>query len=168
MVDVATPVSFGGFTREALERFAPQLRALGLEPTQGVSGGGRISAAMGARSALQPGSMISVQLLTGDLSMGADGTVTHIDGGRVYAFGHRFLAVGSTDLPFARSEVLTLLPSINTSFKISAPRELMGAISLDHNTAISGELGRRAAMVPVSIGVASPNGKRSSYHLQMV
>src|SRR4051812_37074339 len=114
MVDVATPVSFGGFTREAVERFAPQLRALGLEPTQGVSGGGRISTAMGARSALQPGSMISVQLLTGDLSMGADGTVTHIDGERVYAFGHRFLAVGSTDLPFARSEVLTLLPSINT------------------------------------------------------
>src|SRR4029079_11392579 len=52
MIDIATPVSFGGFTRDAIERFAPQLRALGLEPLQGVSGGGRIPAAMGPRSAL--------------------------------------------------------------------------------------------------------------------
>src|SRR5207237_4992819 len=122
------PVSFGGFTRDTIERFAPQLRALGLEPMQGISGGGRIPSTMGPRSALEPGAMISVQLVTGDLSLGADGTVTHIDGERVYAFGHRFLSVGSTDLPFARSEVLTLLPSLQTSFKISAARELMGSI----------------------------------------
>jgi SpoIVB peptidase S55 len=168
MIDIATPLSFGGFTREAIERFAPQLRTLGLEPLQGVSGGGRMPAAMGARSALKPGSMISVQLVSGDLSIGADGTVTYIDGERIYAFGHRFLSVGSTDLPFARSEVLTLLPSLSSSFKISSPRELMGAISQDRNTAVAGELGRRAAMVPVSIAVASPNGRRSSYHMEMV
>ena len=40
MVDIATPVSFGGFTRAAIEHFSPQLRALGLEPRQGVSGRG--------------------------------------------------------------------------------------------------------------------------------
>src|SRR5882762_402520 len=168
MIDIATPISFGGFTREAVERFAPQLRALGLEPMQGVSSGGRIPSTMGPRSALKPGSMISVALVTGDLSMGADGTVTHIDGERIYKFGHRFLSVGSTDLPFARSEVLTLLPSVSSSFKISAPKELMGSMTLDHSTAISGELGRRAAMVPVSIRVASPKGKQSSYKMEIV
>src|SRR5712692_5499100 len=168
MIDIATPVSFGGFTRDTIERFAPRLRAMGLEPLQGISGGGRIPAGMGPAAALQPGSMISVQLVTGDLSIGADGTVTHIDGEHIYAFGHRFLSVGSTDLPFARSEVLTLLPSVSSSFKISAPRELMGSISLDHSTAISGELGRRAAMVPVSIRVAGPKGKPSSYKMEIV
>ncbi len=168
MIDVATPLSFGGFTRQAIEHFAPQLRALGLEPMQGLSSGGSVPAAMGARSALQPGSMISVQLVTGDMSVGADGTVTYIDGERVYAFGHRFLSVGSTNLPFTRSEVLTLLPSVQTSFKISAPKELMGSISQDGDTAVSGLLGRRAAMVPVSIAVASPGGRRSSYHMEMV
>lgn len=168
MIDIATPLSFGGFTRDTIERFAPRLRAMGLEPLQGISGGGRISSAMGTPAALQPGSMISVQLVTGDLSIGADGTVTHIDGERLYAFGHRFLSVGSTDLPFARSEVLTLLPSISSSFKISAAREWMGSISQDRNTAVSGEIGRRASMVPVSVGVATPNGKRSSYKMEMV
>jgi hypothetical protein len=153
MVDIATPVSFGGFTRATIEHFAPQLRSLGLEPRQGMSGGGRMGPAMGDASKLEPGSMISVQLLSGDLSIGADGTLTYIDGKRIYAFGHRFLSVGSTDLPFARSEVLTLLPNLSSSFKISAAREWMGSITQDRSVAVAGELGRRAATIPVSISV---------------
>lgn len=168
LVDIATPVSFSGFTRETIDAFAPQLRALGLEPRSGVAGGGAASTRLGDTSRLQPGSMISVQLVTGDMSIGADGTVTHIDGSRIYAFGHRFLAIGATDLPFARSEVLTLLPSLATSFKISSAKELMGVISQDRNTAVFGELGRRAAMVPLSIAVKHPSGKRSVYRMEMV
>src|SRR5207249_4598494 len=78
MIVIATPISFGGFTHAAIEQFAPQLRSLGLEPRQGVTSGGRMDTRMGDRSLLKPGSMISVQLMTGDMSMGADGTVTHI------------------------------------------------------------------------------------------
>ena len=143
LLDIATPVSFAGFTGATLDQFAPQLRALGLEPAQGLSAGGSSSPHMGDPSALKPGSMISVQLMTGDLSIGADGTVTYIDGNRIYAFGHRFLAVGSTALPFTRSEVLALLPVMSASFKISAPKEMMGAILQDRNTAVAGELGQR-------------------------
>jgi hypothetical protein len=40
MVDIATPLGFGGFSRATLEAFTPQLRQLGLEPRQMVSGGG--------------------------------------------------------------------------------------------------------------------------------
>jgi hypothetical protein len=173
MVDIATPVSFGGFTRTAIEHFAPQLRALGLEPQQGLGGGGRLDPKLGAPAQLEPGSMISVQLLAGDMSIGADGTVTYIDGNRVYAFGHRFLSAGATDLPFARAEVLALLPNLSASFKISTPREWMGAITEDRSTAVAGRLGLRAAMVPVSIAVAEHGaggrpGPTHSYEFQMV
>jgi hypothetical protein len=168
MIDIATPVSFGGFTRAAIERFAPQLHALGLEPRQGVSGGGRVSPHMGDRAALKPGSMISVQLMTGDMSIGADGTVTAIEGDMVYAFGHRFLAIGPTGLPFARSEVMTLLPNLNSSFKISSPRELMGVIRQDRNTAIAGELGKRAELAPVNITVARAGQKVDGYQMEIV
>jgi len=167
LVDIATPVSFGGFTRATIERFAPQLRALGLEPRQGVTSGGRLEPRLGDRSALQPGSMISVELMTGDLSIGADGTVTHIDGDKVYAFGHRFLAIGPTDMPFARSEVMTLLPNLASSFKISSPKEWMGTISQDRSTAISGELGKRARPVPVEISVARAGRTIESYRMGM-
>ncbi len=168
MVDIATPVSFGGFTQAAIERFAPQLHALGLEPRQGVSAGGRVPARMGDPAALEPGAMISVELMTGDLSIGADGTVTCIDHGKVYAFGHRFLSVGPTELPFARSQVLTLLPNLASSFKISSPKEWMGTISQDRDTAIAGELGVRAHMAPISISLFRGGHKIEGYEMQMV
>jgi hypothetical protein len=168
LLEIATPLSFSGFTRETLDRFAPQLRALGLEPAQGLAAGGHADPRMGDPSALKPGSMISVELMTGDMSVGADGTITYIDGNRVYAFGHRFLAIGSTAMPFSRAEVLTLLPVMSSSFKISAPKETMGSILQDRNTAIAGELGRAATLAPVSISVSRGGRRLDSYQMQMV
>jgi hypothetical protein len=169
LVDIATPVALGGFTRNTVESFAPKLRALGLECQQGASGGHPTG--FGNPSDLQPGSMISVQLLSGDMSVGADGTVTYINGRKVYAFGHRLLSVGSTELPFARAGVLALLPNLQSSFKISNPKEWMGAITDDRSTAISGRLGQHAAMVPVAISVARQPGAaagKTDYHIEMV
>ena len=168
MIDIATPLSFGGFSRATLDAFAPQLRSLGLEPRQGVTSGGKLEPVMGNPADLKPGSMISVQLMAGDLSVGADGTVTHIDGNRVYAFGHRFLDIGSTALPFARAEVLTLLANTNTSFKISSAKEWMGTIFQDRNTAVAGELGKRPPMVPVSLTLSRAGKTVESYQMQMV
>ncbi len=168
MVDVSTPLSFGGFTGNAVAQFAPQMRKLGLEPVQGISTGGAPENRMGDPSKLQPGSMISVELMTGDMSVGADGTVTCIDGNKVYAFGHRFLAVGPTDLPFTRSEVITLLANTNTSFKISSARELMGVISQDRDTAIAGSLRARADMIPLDIEVTQDTKQVQAYHMKMV
>jgi hypothetical protein len=168
MIDIATPVSFGGFTRAALDAFTPQLRALGLEPRQGVTAGGKIEPVMGNPADLKPGSMISVQLMSGDLSVGADGTVTHIDGNRIYAFGHRFLDIGSTALPFARAEVLTLLANTNTSFKLSSAKEWMGTIYQDRNTAIAGELGKRAPLVPLSIRISNGGKTVDTYQMNLV
>jgi hypothetical protein len=168
MANIATPVSFGGFSRETLEVFGPQLRSLGLEPRQGVAGGGNVAPGMGNPNDLKPGSMISVELMSGDLSVGADGTVTYIDGPRVYAFGHSFLGVGSTALPFARAEVVALLPTLNSSFKVSSAKEWMGGITQDRDTAISGELGTLPAMAPMSITVTRNGQPIDSYHMRMV
>src|ERR1700722_9978892 len=153
MTEVATPLSLSGFTASAVEQFSPQMRKLGLEPRQGISTGGAPEDRMGDPARLQAGSMISGGLMSGDMSVGADGTLTAIDGNKVYAFGHRFLAVGPTDLPFTRSEVIALLANVNTSFKISSGRELMGVISQDRDTAIAGSLGTRAGLIPLDIEV---------------
>jgi SpoIVB peptidase S55 len=161
--EIATPVSFSGFTPATLEQFAPQLRRMGLDPRQGVSGGGSIPDRLGDPRQLEPGSMISVQLISGDMNVGAEGTVTAIDGDRVYAFGHRFLGEGSTDLPFARAEVLALLPNLSSSFKISSAREWMGSITSDRDTAVAGLTGRQASLIPVEIRVG-PN----TYHMRLV
>jgi hypothetical protein len=114
--------------------------------------------------------MISVQLITGDMAVGADGTVTHVDGRKLYAFGHRFLAVGDTEMPFARSEVITILPSLNSSFKISTPREWLGAITQDRSSAIAGELGRPSDLLPISVKVRSRGASPRdwTYRMSMV
>ncbi|HVY92177.1 MAG TPA: SpoIVB peptidase S55 domain-containing protein [Bryobacteraceae bacterium] len=168
MTEVATPISFAGFTSATIEKFAPELRALGLEPRQGMSLGGSAIDRMGDPSKLQPGSMISVELMMGDVGVGADGTITAIDGNKVYAFGHRFLSIGATDLPFTRSEVMTLLANVNTSFKISAARELMGVISQDRDVAITGTLNSRASMTPLDITVTLEGKPAGEYHMRIV
>jgi hypothetical protein len=168
MTQIATPLSLGGFTSATIEHFSPQLKALGMEPRQGAAMGGRVEERMGNAAALHPGSMISVELMTGDLSAGADGTVTYIDGDRVFAFGHRFMDLGPTGLPFTRSEVLALLANVNTSFKISAPHELMGVISQDRNTAIAGTLGKRASLMPVEITMARAGRKFDTYRVNLI
>ena len=157
MVEIATPLSFGGFTRGALDAFSPQLRSIGLEPVQGNTGGGNPEPVFGDPRLVQPGTMISVQLMSGDMSVSAEGTVTAVDGDRVYAFGHRFLDGGPTALPFARAEVLAVMPNLSASFKISASREWMGAITQDRSVGIAGSLGRRTRMIPLTITIASPS-----------
>jgi hypothetical protein len=169
LLEIATPLWLGGFTRSTLDRFAPQLRAAGFEPVQGVSGGASPQASQPSTTPgrLEPGAMISVELLTGDLSAGADGTVTLVDGPRIYAFGHRFLGAGDTALPFARADVITLLASLNSSFKISSTREPLGTILSDRSASVSGLLGRRAPMIPATVRLRSA-GRESRYRFELV
>ena len=168
MIEIATPVSFSGFTPETLEHFAPELKKFGLVPRQGVSSGGPLPPKLGNPAQLRPGDMISVNLLSGDYAIGAEGTVTAIDGNRVYAFGHRFMSVGDTELPFARADVLALLPNLEASFKISSPQEWMGTITQDRSTSIYGELGRKADTVPLTVSLKDGRRTPIAYHMQMV
>lgn len=168
LIDIATPVSFGGFTAGTLDQFGPELKKLGLEPRQGVSSGGKLPTKLGAPTALRPGDMIAVELLSGDMSIGAEGTVTALDGKRLYAFGHQFMSVGNTQLPFARAEVLALLPNLSSSFKISSPLEWMGTITQDRSTSIYGELGRKADTLPFAITVKDGRRAPLQYHMQMI
>ena len=167
LVRVATPLTLSGFTPEAVEYFQPQLRALGLIPMQG-GGSGTGEQTMGDPARLQPGSMISVQLVRGDMGLSADGTVTLVDHGRVYAFAHRFLSAGPTDIPFAESEVLVNLPSYANSMKISTPGGLLGVIGQDRSSGIFGVLGGKARMVPVELEVDSGRRPGRTYRFEVV
>ena len=164
--EISTPLALSGFTARTLQTFAADFRKLGFEPQQGVSAGSPTSQQYTGR--IEPGSMISVQLLSGDWSISADGTVTYIDDQKVYAFGHQFLDVGPTELPFARSDVVAVVPTLNSSFKLSAAREWAGTILSDRATAIAGIVGRKANTIPMTIAVHGPNDTGHDYHFQVV
>ncbi len=161
---IATPVSLGGFSEQTLEVFGEDLRRLGLRPLQGSGGGLR----QDPGGDLVPGSMISVGLIRGDMTFTASGTVTHVDGDRVFAFGHRFLSSGNTAMPMMRASVMTLVPNLNASFKLSGTGPLIGKISLDREAGISGELGPGPPMVPCAIRVKQADGVAASYSMELV
>jgi hypothetical protein len=169
--ELLTPLSLSGFTPRTLQVFAPEFRRIGFEPQQGVSAGSPVSQqAAGARMPVDavPGSMISVSLLNGDMNVDADGTVTYVDGNRIYAFGHRFLDAGTVEFPFAHSEVIAVVPTVNSSFKVSTPKQWAGTILSDRSTAISGEIGRPAHTVPVSVVVHSTSTRNHDYSFHVV
>ncbi len=166
MREIFTPLSLSGFTPRTLQAFSAGFQSMGFDPQQGVSSGAPTSQAI--TGTVAPGSMISVQLLSGDLAISADGTVTYINGKQIYAFGHRFLDSGTTEMPFARADVIALLPTLNSSFKLSAAREWVGTITNDVSTAVYGTIGQRARTIPMTIAVQPPSRPAQTYHVQVV
>ena len=171
------PLSLSGFGPSITEALTGEFRGLGFGALAGISAKDqtrtappvlKMASRAGATAVVTPGSMISVGLLTGDMNITADGTVTFVNGNKVYAFGHRFLNIGSTELPFAHSEVLAVVPSVSSSFKLSTPREWVGTVLSDRATGISGEIGRSAHTVPLSVTVHSTVTGTHSYHFQVV
>src|SRR5262245_12255681 len=132
MTPIATPLVFNGITQESLSMFAPQLIANGLLPVSGAGGSAAITPMAEVNANTFPaGSSISVQLVRGDYSLAAAGTVTMRDGDRIYAFGHPFLSLGASDMPMTEASVVTVIPNVNNSFKLAVPGRMVGSISQD-------------------------------------
>lgn len=102
-------------------------------------------------AALEPGSNIFVALVTGDMMIGAVGTVTDVRGKEVYAFGHPFLNLGRVALPMYAAETITVFASTLNSFKLTYPTKLVGAITHDFGTAIVGTLGAEPSTFPLEV-----------------
>ncbi|HEY7498927.1 MAG TPA: SpoIVB peptidase S55 domain-containing protein [Vicinamibacterales bacterium] len=158
---ISTPLLLGGFEPETVALISAPFRGAGFTPVvTGVAGARQSAPASGP---LREGDAIGVALASGDIDMGATGTVTHIDGDRVYAFGHPLYNLGPTTFPLTRAYVHTVLPSLLTSFKISSLGETIGTMQQDRATAIAGTLGRGPALVPMTVTLQrTPNSDGSS------
>ncbi|MDQ3349736.1 MAG: hypothetical protein M3545_17460 [Acidobacteriota bacterium] len=157
---ISTPLVLSGFEPASVDLLAGAFGAAGFTPVVGGSGaGGQLSIANAPErrmtGALREGDAIGVSLVGGDLQMGATGTITHIDGDRLYAFGHPFFGLGPTQFPMTRAYVYTMLPSLMSSFKISSMGEIIGTMQQDRATAIAGTLGKGPAVIPMSVTLES-------------
>src|SRR5688572_23450690 len=127
-----------------------------LQRGDGDSGGVSSGAAQAPGSRpLRPGDAVGVSLMRGDLEMGATGTVTHVDGTQVYAFGHPFLNLGPMSMPMTRAQVLTILPSLDSSMKIAAMGPVIGRMTQDRSTAVGGVLGSGPSELAVNLTLES-------------
>ena len=168
MTPIATPLVFSGITQESLAMFAPQLMASGLLPVSGVGGAAAITPMMPYSDKTFPsGSSISVQLVRGDYSLAAAGTVTLRDGDRIYAFGHPFLSLGSSDMPMTECSVVTVVPNTNNSFKLAVPGQMVGAIAQDRSSGIFGLLGKTPKMIPVKVNLHTSRDRKETYSYEI-
>ncbi len=168
MTPIATPVVFSGISQESLSLFAPQLIANGLLPVSGAGGSAAITPLGEANEkTLTPGTSLSVQLVRGDYSIAASGTVTFRDGDRIYAFGHPFLSLGAADMPMTETSVVTVIANVNNSFKLSVPGQMMGAISQDRAAGVFGSLGRAPKMIPVKINLHTSRDRTEIYSYEV-
>lgn len=111
---------------------------------------------------IAPASPIAALLVRGDINLAAIGTVTHVEKGRVFAFGHPFMGYGHVQFPMATAAILNTLASEAGSYKQGAPALTVGAIRHDRLTAIAGGIGDAAPMVPVRVLVQSANEPRTA------
>ena len=168
MVPIATPVVFGGISQESLAMFAPQLAANGLLPVSGAGGSAAITPlAKATEKTLLPGTSVSVQLVRGDYSIAASGTVTLRHGNQIYAFGHPFLSLGAADMPMSETAVVTVISNMNNSFKLSVPGAMMGSISQDRATGVFGQLGQAPKMIPVKINLHTSRDRSDTYSYEI-
>jgi len=168
MTPIATPLVFSGISQESLAMFAPQLVASGLLPVSGVGGSSDITPlAPSDDHTFLPGSSISVQLVRGDYSLAAAGTVTLRDGDRIYAFGHPFLSLGSSDMPMTETSVVTVIPNLSNSFKLSVPGRMVGSISQDRASGVFGMLGKAPKMIPVTINLHTSRDRKETYSYEI-
>ncbi|HZI18462.1 MAG TPA: SpoIVB peptidase S55 domain-containing protein [Pyrinomonadaceae bacterium] len=168
LAPISTPVVFSGFTPQALQQFGPQLQSNGLLPLAGAGGSSPITP-LGpvTEKTLAPGTSVSVQLIRGDYSVAASGTVTHRDGDRIYAFGHPFLSLGSSDMPMSESSVVTVIPNALNSFKLAVPGRMVGAMSQDRATGIYGQLRQEPKMIPVTVNLHTSRDRVETYRYEV-
>lgn len=162
MKPIATPLLVSGASPAALEAFGGLFRTLGFEPMQGS--GGASSASGDPSRDPAAGQGIVVSLVQGDVAVGAGGTITAVDGTRVYAFGHPFMGLGSTEMLFSDSETLLVVPNMNNSFKLFTTGAPLGVCRQDRTTGLAGELGVQPALLPVDVSVLGTGGISRSFH----
>jgi len=171
MQAMETPLMFGGFSQETVERFGDRFRAMGLTPVAGLGGA---DAKTAQPEPLVPGSAVSAVLVQGDLSLSGTCTVTYVDPTRLLACGHPITQFGPVDMPMTKAYVLASLASPLNAFKIINTTETVGAFTEDRASAIMGRFGVAARMIPVVVEVVPPanaggaEGTAKTFHFEVL
>lgn len=152
LVPLRTPLAVTGMSERSIAALKGNLAPYGLVPAQGGAVGGHVPEKE-REVRLEPGGVLSIAMITGDFDMSGLGTVTHIEGKRVYGWGHPMMGLGACEFPMMTGYVHTIMPLQTVSFKMGSPLKTVGVINADVSTCIAGWLDRKPNMLPVSIQV---------------
>lgn len=162
--EMATPLMVSGFSSNALSMLQDKLKPFNLTPYE--VGAAPSDAGFGP---LEPGGAVGVELVRGDSSVAALGTVTYVEGDKVLAFGHPFLKKGNIGYFMTNAYVFTTVMGLENSFKVGTTGDAVGLINQDRGAAVAGKLGRYPTIIPVRIMVKdNDTGKITDSAIQVV
>jgi len=165
MHPLATPLMTGGVSAAALSRIAPLLAESGLVPMQ--AGNGVAPANDNVQPKLEPGSVLAVPLLDGDMQLTAVGTCTERIGDRIFGFGHSFNNEGPIELPVGSGSIATVVSNVETSFKLGFISGTSGALMTDETVGVAGLVGKEAPMAPLEFHIIYDDGSvDQTYHFR--
>jgi hypothetical protein len=163
-----TPLAASGISAHSLKLLRERCGGAGLVPVQG--GGATAQVADDEKDVpMEAGGPLAVSLISGDFDLSGIGTVTHIEGNRVYGWGHPFMGLGACEFPLMTGFIHTIYPRQTVSFKMGSPLRTVGVINADVSTGIAGWLGRKPDLLPVRMTVAlAPKGSARTFNVQVV
>ena len=162
---LALPLVFSGFEPETFEWARGLFSNTGFAAVMGGGSGGK---APGPVPDLAPGAAVGISLIEGDLDLSATGTITDVEGGRIYAFGHPFYNLGPTRFPLKKAWVYSIFPSLQVSWKIASALDAVGTMDQDRSTTITGRLGEVPRMIPVEVRLRSSRAPERTFRFRMV
>jgi hypothetical protein len=164
-VPVETPLLMAGIGDRTARMLRTLLEPLGLDPLQ--TGGGQGTTA-GAPEHFVDGGAIGVELVRGDVSMMGLGTVTHVQGTKLVAFGHPMMNAGDSALPTTIGRVLWINANEQRSFKVGESARPLGTLVQDRQSAIVIDETKRPPTFPVTIDMRGADGApKPSWHMQI-
>jgi hypothetical protein len=167
LVAAAVPLAMAGFSAPA---FAVARELFGAYPMEPMRAGGTGRPSEGPTE-FQPGGAIGVQLIRGDMSAAATGTVSYVEGRRVLGFGHPLFQAGELYAPVSAAEIHTVIPSAQNAFIMASPLREIGSLVQDRQSTIMADTGLTTRMIPVDIYIDTERGaevERSEFHVEVV
>ncbi|KPL05171.1 MAG: hypothetical protein AMJ73_02135 [candidate division Zixibacteria bacterium SM1_73] len=164
---LSIPLVFSGFSPYVFEKAKANFSRMGFTPIQSGSQG-QIQPEMSSSGlTLQPGSPIGVQLIKGDINVSYLGTVTHVDGNSVLAFGHPVFNLGPVDLAMTKARVITVLPSLMLSSWLAVSDVTIGRFVQDRTAGILGELGKMPKFIPINFKILDVESGEREFKIQV-
>ncbi|MEZ4402876.1 MAG: hypothetical protein R3B06_22840 [Kofleriaceae bacterium] len=169
-MSAAVPLAMGGFTAPA---FAEVERLFADYPLAPMRTGGGGAGPVDGPAAFVGGGSIAVQLIRGDMSAAATGTVSYVDGNRVLAFGHPMFQAGEIYAPVASSVVQTVVASAQFPYVIATPARELGSLVQDRSAMIMADTNLRSPMIPIDITIKTfaPGTKTTverAFHVEVI
>ena len=165
---LSIPLIFSGFSSFAFEQSRSFFSTLGFNPVMNTFSGQSLETISPPDLTLREGGPVAIQLVSGDMDMSAVGTVTYIDGNTVLAFGHPLYNLGAVDYAMTKAKVITVVPSLMSSFKLAASDSLIGKFTQDRSSGLLGELGKIPRLVPVNIRIMDSDEELKEFKIKVV